>query len=78
MINSIFGDDKIARKAKHAGTTKFLHFHEIHNENAFVIDAPGYGYANMNKRRRHLWFGLTEEYMKISSRLSQIFLLLNF
>ena len=25
-----------------------------------------------------MWFGLTEEYMKISSRLSQIFLLVNF
>lgn len=42
------------------------------------MDAPGYGFANMNKRRRHMWFGLTEEYMKISSRLSQIFLIVNF
>ncbi len=77
-MNEIFNDNKIARKAKHPGTTKFLHFHEIQNKNAYVVDAPGYGYANMNKRRRHLWFGLSEEYMKVSSRLSQIFMLINF
>ena len=56
----LFHDNKIARKAKSSGTTKFLHFHRIHNEQAYVIDAPGYGFANMNKRRRHLWFGLNE------------------
>jgi GTP-binding protein EngB required for normal cell division len=55
----LFHNDKIARKAKSPGTTKFLHFHKIYNKNAYVIDSPGYGFANMNKRRRHLWFGLT-------------------
>jgi GTP-binding protein EngB required for normal cell division len=41
------------------------------------VDAPGYGFARMNKKRRELWFGLTEEYMKVSSRLSQIFVCIN-
>lgn len=27
LINTIFNDTSIARKAKHPGTTKFLHFH---------------------------------------------------
>lgn len=45
---------------------------------SLIVDAPGYGFAKMNKKRRELWFGLTDEYMKISSRLSQIFLCINF
>ena len=32
----------------------------------------------MNQRRRNLWFGLLDEYMKISSRLCQIFHIINF
>ena len=46
--------------------------------NSFVVDCPGYGFAKMNKRRRGMWFGLTEEYLKVSSRVSQVFLCLNF
>ena len=84
LINEIFNNrnkqsrKKIARVAKYSGTTKFLHFHHIANEECFLVDAPGYGFAKMNKKRRELWFGLTDEYMKISSRLSQIFLCVNF
>ena len=43
-----------------------------------LVDAPGFGFANMNQRRRNLWFGLLDEYMKISSRLCQIFHVINF
>ena len=79
LINAIFKHQKplttkkIARVAKKPGTTRFLHFHHIHNEQALVVDAPGYGFARMNKKRRELWLGLADEYLKISSRLSQIF-----
>lgn len=78
LINAIFNEKKVARVAKHPGTTKNLHFHRIKNAQCFVVDAPGYGFARMNKRRRQMWFGLTEDYLKISSRVSQIFLCINF
>jgi len=59
LINSIFKVEgmkkrkkKIARVSKKCGTTKFLHFHQINNMDSFVVDAPGYGYAKMNKKRR--------------------------
>ena len=83
LINAIFNNHKkrskrkVAWTAKGAGTTKFLHFHHIKNKDSLIVDAPGYGFAKMNKRRREMWFGLTEEYMKISSRLSQIFVCIN-
>lgn len=78
LINSIFKDKSIARKAKAPGTTKFLHFHKIAGSDTYIVDAPGYGFAQMNKRRRNLWFGLVESYIKISSRISQIFVCINF
>lgn len=80
LINQIFGTKKVARAAKSPGTTKFLHFHQLkfRGEEALIVDAPGFGFANMNKRRRNLWFGLADEYLKISSRLCQIFHVINF
>ncbi len=80
LINKVFNSKKVARKAKSPGTTCFLHMHRFKFEGNFykIVDTPGYGYANMNKRRRMLWYSLIEEYLKISTRLSQIFLFLNF
>jgi len=58
LINAVFGKKelsskkKVARAAKRPGTTKFLHFHHINKEEALVVDAPGYGFARMNKKRR--------------------------
>ena len=52
LLNSIFDNKKVARRAKDPGTTRFLHFHKIDKIDAFVVDAPGYGFANMNRRRR--------------------------
>lgn len=36
------------------------------------------GFAKMNKRRRQNWFGMISEYLKVSSRVAQIFLCINF
>lgn len=80
LINSLFNDKSIARVSRNSGTTKFLHFHsaKLKSENLLLADSPGYGFANMNKARRFMWAGLVDEYLKISSRLSQIFLCINF
>lgn len=43
-----------------------------------ICDAPGYGFAKINKAKRQMWAGLVDEYLKISSRLCQIFFCINF
>lgn len=80
IINSIFNDKKIARVSRVPGTTRFLHFHEaaLGGEKLLITDAPGYGFAKINKAKRGMWAGLIDQYLKISSRLSQIFVCINF
>lgn len=58
-----------------------MHFHGLHNNQGMLVDTPGYGkfknnkgFANMNQKRRNLWFGSTLEYIKISSRVSKIYM----
>jgi GTP-binding protein len=66
--------------AKAQGTTRFLHFHEakLGAEKILLVDAPGYGFAKINKAKRFMWAGLMDEYLKISSRLCEIFICINF
>jgi GTP-binding protein len=80
LINSMFHDKTLARVSRVPGTTKYLHFHsaKLGANNLLIVDAPGYGYAKINKAKRLVWAGLIDEYLKISSRLSQIFLCINF
>lgn len=62
MINEIFNNKRIARVSRAAGTTRFLHFHEakLGGENILLVDAPGYGFAKINKKTRFMWAGLTD------------------
>jgi GTP-binding protein len=75
----VFLNKKIARAAKAQGTTRFLHFHQakLGAEKILLVDAPGYGFAQINKSKREMWAGLTDEYLKISPRVAQIFLCIN-
>ena len=64
IINAVFGGgkQKIARVSRVPGTTQFLHFHEamLGAEKIVVVDAPGYGYAKINKSKRQMWSGLID------------------
>jgi len=42
-----------------------------------LIDTPGYGFADMNRRRRDMWFGCLYEYLKVSSRACQVVMCVN-
>ena len=62
LINSVFNDKTIARVSRVPGTTQFLHFHEatLGGEKLLLTDAPGYGYAKINKAKRSMWVGLID------------------
>ena len=40
----------------------------------YIVDAPGYGYADINVNARLKWQGMILDYIRISTRLSRIFL----
>jgi GTP-binding protein len=62
IINNVFNNKDIARVSRNPGTTQFLHFHEVsYKADKFIVtDAPGYGFAKINKAKRAMWAGLID------------------
>ena len=59
---------KIARVSGTPGKTQALNFYEV-NETFFLVDLPGYGYAQVPEATREGWAKLTEWYLGESGQV---------
>ena len=77
FINTLVNRKNIARTSSVPGKTQTLNFYLVNNE-FYLVDAPGYGYAAVNKAQQKK-FGLRiEEYLEKRSELKRVFLLIDF
>ncbi|MBM7554596.1 ribosome biogenesis GTP-binding protein YihA/YsxC [Thalassobacillus pellis] len=61
FINKMIQRKSLARTSSKPGKTQTLNFYKI-NENFFLVDVPGYGYAKVSKKERQKWGTMMEEY----------------
>ena len=59
---------KIAHVSSTPGKTQALNFYRV-NDNFFLVDLPGYGYARVPEAKRQTWAGLIEWYLSSSSKV---------
>ena len=77
FINTIAGRKNLARISSVPGKTQTLNFYII-NDEFFFVDAPGYGYAAVNKEKQKKFGMMIEEYLQKRKQLRRVFLLLDF
>ena len=77
FINTISGRRNIAYTSGKPGKTQTLNFYLI-NENFYLVDVPGYGYANVDKQTQKKFGMMIEEYLKTRKELKRVFLLVDF
>ena len=77
FINALIGRKNYARTSSKPGKTKTLNFYLINNE-FYLIDVPGYGYANVSKEVNKKMGLMIEEYIKSRGNLSHVFLLIDY
>jgi len=77
FINALTGRKNYARTSSKPGKTQTLNFYLINNQ-FYLIDVPGYGYANTNKDKTKKLGLMIEEYLKKRTNLSQVFLLIDY
>ena len=65
-----------ARTSSQPGKTQTINFYNI-NEKLYFVDLPGYGYAKVSLELRAKWGKMIERYLKKSSQLKLIFLLVD-
>ena len=76
FINTMLMRKELAYTSSKPGKTQTLNFYLINNE-FYFIDAPGYGYAAVDKKTQAKFGKLIEEYLENRKELKRVFMLVD-
>ena len=76
LINALMNRKSLARTSGQPGKTQTINFYNL-NDQIYLVDLPGYGYAKTAKRERELWGEMIERYLHTSDVLRAVFLLVD-
>jgi GTP-binding protein len=76
LINMLTGFSKLAKTSGQPGKTRTINHFLINNE-WYLVDLPGYGYAKVPVNLREKWVKATENYMLKRESMVALFVLLD-
>jgi GTP-binding protein len=76
LINALTGRKNLARSSNTPGRTQEINFFEAGDE-AYVVDLPGYGYAEAPKGIVAKWQALLKQYLSGRANLRRAFVLID-
>lgn len=76
FINFVVNNSKLARTSTTPGRTRLINYFLI-NEEFFIVDLPGYGYAKGSKAEIEAWGQLMEQYFKTSTKIKKVIMLVD-
>lgn len=76
LINAITGKRDLARASNTPGRTRELNYFLL-DERMYLVDLPGYGYAEAPKKEIKQWTRLTRDYLRGRPTLRRVFLLID-
>ncbi|MCR5510884.1 MAG: ribosome biogenesis GTP-binding protein YihA/YsxC [Lachnospiraceae bacterium] len=76
LINAIMNRKSYARTSQSPGKTQTINYYNI-NDEFYLVDLPGYGYAKAGKELVAGWGKLIEDYLYQSKVLKSVFLLID-
>ena len=77
FINSILSRKNLAYTSSRPGKTQTLNFYLV-NDTFYLVDVPGYGYANVSKEKQKKFGLMIEDYIKNRDNLKRVFLLVDY
>ena len=77
FINTIISRKNFARTSAKPGKTQTLNFYLI-NDFFYLVDAPGYGFAKVNKQLKEKFGLIMESYLESRENLKMVFMLIDF
>ena len=83
LINSLTRVRNLARVSSQPGKTQTINFYDVGLKIAgeegrhdfYLVDLPGYGYANAGEQAKAAWGKMIENYLHTAPRLKAVFLL---
>ena len=76
LVNALTGRRTLARISNTPGRTQQINFFDLAGR-LMLVDLPGYGYAQVGKRKSREWRGLAELYLKGRPTLRRVLLLVD-
>jgi GTP-binding protein len=76
LINMLTGNKKLAKTSGKPGKTQLIN-HFIINDDWYLVDLPGYGYAKVSKSARASWEKFIVDYLTKSEQLMNLFVLID-
>ena len=77
FVNTILNRKNLARISSKPGKTVTINFYNI-EDNFYLVDVPGYGYADTSKEEIRKFGLMVEEYLQKREELKRVFLLVDF
>ncbi len=76
LINALMNRKSLARTSSQPGKTQTINFYNI-NDEMYLVDLPGYGYAKASEAQKEKWGEMVERYLHSSKQLKAVFLLVD-
>lgn len=76
LINALMNRKSLARTSAQPGKTQTINFYNV-NDEVYLVDLPGYGYAKVSQAEKEKWGKLIERYLHGSRQLKAVFLLID-
>ena len=76
LINTLLNRKKLAKTSSTPGKTRTINFYKI-NQEFYLVDLPGYGYAKVSKKERESWGGMIGKYLSNRPSLREVVLLVD-
>ena len=77
FINTIINRKNYARTSSKPGKTQTINFYLV-NDQFYLVDAPGYGFANISRKKRKKFGLMMEDYLINRENLKHVFMLIDF
>ncbi len=77
FINTLINRKNYARISSRPGKTQTLNFYLVNND-FYLVDVPGYGYASIAKKKQMRFGKMIEEYLETRPNLKEVFMLIDF
>ncbi|BDD11151.1 putative GTP-binding protein EngB [Fulvitalea axinellae] len=76
LINMLMGRKQLAKVSGRPGKTQLIN-HFIVNNEWYLVDLPGYGWAKVSKTDKSKWAKMTKDYLENRENLACVFVLID-
>jgi GTP-binding protein len=76
LINMLAGNEKLAKISRTPGKTQLINHFSV-NDEWYLVDLPGYGFAKVSQSQRKKWEKMIEDYLRKRPNLVMVFVLID-